>query len=125
MPAPALEARRGLPGVKLGPLKVYCSSTSISTASNHPFCSHQIQQVLASSMPLCGLQQDSRLASLRCMPTSVLTCVKLSMGARPLFSARAKGMKSSASAKARIAYCCTPATCTPAALLSAGPTQVF
>mmetsp|Transcript_1677 Transcript_1677/g.3849 ORF Transcript_1677/g.3849 Transcript_1677/m.3849 type:complete len:297 (-) Transcript_1677:802-1692(-) len=44
-----------------------------------------------------------------------LTAVRLSMGASPEFSASASGMASSASAKARIAYCSTPFTSSAAA----------
>mmetsp|Transcript_13890 Transcript_13890/g.43563 ORF Transcript_13890/g.43563 Transcript_13890/m.43563 type:complete len:251 (+) Transcript_13890:110-862(+) len=41
----------------------------------------------------------------------VLTAVSVLMGCRPLFSASASGTASSASAKARMAYCSTPGTC--------------
>jgi hypothetical protein len=43
-------------------------------------------------------------------PATQPTSVRLSMGGRPLFSARDRGTMSRASAKARIAYCSTPGT---------------
>ena len=62
--------------------------------------------------------QGDRGSVRQCHTWRALTSVRESMGARPAFSARAIGTFSSASAKARIAYCSMPG-CVSAASLTA------
>ena len=60
-------------------------------------------------LPVCMQSTPSRaFLSLTCRD---LIAASVSMGLRPEFSARAIGMESSASAKARMAYCSRPGLC--------------